>query len=137
MGMGYGANITVVIEQEEISKLGLSSFLRLFALLEQHEVELDELASCIRHDDSLDGLEEEQEEEIFKAYEAFQEEFQQATGVGIELCYHSQSDHGDKYDQVDGGYFALDWHDVYQMTPQAKALKEKVHFEDQFFVTYG
>ena len=137
MGMGYGANMAVVITTEEILKLELPSFLKLYALLEQHEVELDELASCIAYNDTLDNISESEGEEIFLTYEAFQQDFKELTGIGIELSYHSSNNEGDYYDDVDGGYFALDWSDVYVMSDKAKDLKEKVQFECQYYVTYG
>ena len=137
MGMGYGANMAVVITTEEILKLELPSFLKLYALLEQHEVELDELASCIAYNDTLDNISESEGEEIFLTYEAFQQDFKELTGIGIELSYHSSNNEGDYYDDVDGGYFALDWSDVYVKSDKAKDLKEKVQFECQYYVTYG
>lgn len=139
MGMGYIAAFDIVVEKKELEKLNMKTLQSLFNVLKKYEVSLEDLARALYYNDAL-GLEnEEEEKEIFNALHAFQEEFRVLTNMNIYLNYHNSSDDGDRYDQVDGAYFALDFLEVYELTPNAKRLKQiqGVDFDIKSFVVFG
>lgn len=139
MGMGYIAAFDIVVEKKELEKLNMKTLQSLFNTLKKYAVSLEDLARALYYNDAL-GLEnEEEEKEIFNALYAFQEEFKALTNMNIYLNYHNSSDDGDRYDQVDGAYFALDFVEVYELTSNAKRLKQiqDVDFDIKSFVVFG
>lgn len=60
------------------------------------------------------------------------------TNISLLLGHHDSSSDGSRYDQVDGAYFYLGYGDVYDLTPEAKALKESgAEFTLKSWVTFG
>ena len=141
MGMGYAANISEVIEVEEIKKLKLESFAKFEEALKESRVSLDVLASHLQFDSDItfedDDIDEDRANKIVVLYESFVEEFKKKYKIGLHLNYHDQEDVGSRYDEVDGAFFELDFTDMYELTEAAKKLKQKVSFEMKAFVSYG
>lgn len=139
MAMGFGANFAIVIDNEKLEEMNLGSYTNLLQALKERNVSMDSFASSIYHDDMFydeDGEEVKDQDFLYGVYKAFLEEFKEKTGIDINLCHHSADDDGDCYDEVDGAYFELDFGDVYQLTPEAKALQKTAGFEMKFFVKF-
>jgi hypothetical protein len=91
------------------------------------------------HDDDVIGTRVGQE--IEEAHAALADAFRLATTEGdsvltLHPCYHGEDD-GDRYDEVEGGY----WHvgGMYEISPAGKKLRTfgKDLAERKFFVTHG
>lgn len=141
MGMGYSANLEIVINESEIKKLNIGSFNTFLSTLNKVGVTLDQFAQA---EELLDELSEivgdipqQDEEELLTIYSQFKKDFASKTGINIDLRYHNRLDDGDRYDEVDGAFFALEYSDVYKMSPEAKELAKTAHFDFASFVSFG
>lgn len=137
MGMGYSGASAIVIDTEKVEGMNLATYQNLVNKLDEFDSSIGALAQAIDREYYIEDLEDEENDELFTLYEAFKEEFKSVTGVGVELAYHDRQDDGSRYDQVDGAFFALDYRDVYELTPAAKKLKETAGFEEKYFVVFG
>lgn len=81
-------------------------------------------------------LNEDESKEIFDLYQKFVEEFKKETKISIELQYHDKEVDGSRYDMVDGGFWELDFDDIFQYTPEAESLRKIVRFEWVKFVEF-
>lgn len=136
MPQGYGAVFAIQVKQEDLEKLNLKSYNGFMNELKEQNVDLDEFAFYIRHeiDEPDDNIEM---QKLHNAFNAFQEEFKQKFNMRIALNYHNKEEEGSYPDQVDGGYFALYFDEVYQLTDNAKTLNEKVPFDTVQYVVFG
>ena len=142
MGMGYSGAFALVIEQEKIEEMSLVTFKNFLEGLKTYNVPLSHFAQSysiedVIYDEEGEELSEDSMNKLYDLFESFQEEFKNRTGVDIYIGYHDQEEQGSHYDDVDDVFFALDFSDVYEMTPEAKYLQEKTGFEMKFFVSYG
>lgn len=142
MSMDFSASFALVIEQEKIEKMNLVTFRKLLRGLKLHNVSLSNFAHSYSVEDVIyneegEELSKDSMDEIYELFEDFKEEFKNSTGVGIDLGYHNQEEQGSCYDDIDGVFFALNFSDVYEMTPEAKHLQKKTGFEMKYFVTFG
>lgn len=143
MGMGYGANFALTISEENVHRIIKEPFEQLMDVLKKWEVDFGAFAQCIRNDwdlqEELDPMSQDVEEEIMDTFEAFRKAFQEKTHMNIYLNYHSSEDHGDRYDTIDGGFFELNFSEVFEHTPNARKLVEimKVPIDIEYFVTFG
>ena len=146
MGMGYGACNAIVVDTDKLKEMNLSSYYLLMNALNKYDVSFEEFARAISLDDDILVLDEAGDQEVLcedmtqdllELYKALGLEFEKETGLHIYLIYHNSADNGDRYDEIDGAVWGLDFHDVYKMTPEAEALKNRLPFETQWFVEYG
>ena len=148
MGMGYSGNSIIEVTTEKLTEINPASFNRFIETLEKYQVSLDAFAIAITDEgdimtkdtESGEGEEvlcESMSKDLDRAYLTFIRQFKEDTGVAIELFYHDGENKGDRYDDIDGATWALNFDDVYQMTPKAEALKNNLPFERQWFVEYG
>lgn len=128
MGVGYAANFILAVEKEKLEKF--KSYQELLAGLKKYDVPLEDFAQAIESDDVI-------YKELDTLYESFQNEFKQVTGVEINIGYHDPDNDGDRYDQVNGVFFGLDFGDMYELTPDGKKVQDTLGFEWKFFVTFG
>lgn len=140
MGMGYGANWTLAVDEEALSKS--QDYQNFIAVLKKNKADKDSFAQFYAFDSGFENADGEEldlkaQDEIMDVYRKFQSEFKEKFGITIDVGYHSKDDHGDRYDEVDGAYFEVEFDDVYEMTPKAKAFKEEFPFEAKYFVHYG
>jgi hypothetical protein len=159
MGMGYGSNFADVIEFEDVEKLCPDEVGSLTKALEKYGVAMETLAQAFRWEEpelddlqtavgegapetldekDWDAYEEQGVQEIAEAFENLKAAFAQATRVGesnltLSIGYHNAEDDGDRYDDVDGVFWAVGG--LYQLTPSGKKIGDKV--ERKFFVTLG
>lgn len=76
-------------------------------------------------------------DKLISAYINACDAFKKETGLQLYLNYHNSEEEGSRYDDVDGGFWAMDFHEVYKMTPEAEALSKKTHFGIRQYVSYG
>ena len=103
--------------------------------LDDLQMAVDEAAQDVT---DLDAHEANGVQEITEAFKALQAAFAKATAVGdshldLSISYHDAEDEGDRYDEVDGVFWAVDG--LYQLSPAGQKFGDKV--ERQFFVTFG
>ena len=63
--------------------------------------------------------------------------FKEKTGLSLCLSCHDSDSNGDRYDDVDGTYYTLDFYEEYKVSDKAKALNDTFPFDMRLFVTYG
>lgn len=141
MPMGHSACLEVVIEVEKLEEIVPVELKQLNDFFEnKEESSLDELIRSYCTDDACDGLEEKEQEEAIILLNNLLKAFKDKTGIELLVGYHDNESSGDCYDEVDGAFFTLEWTDVFTLTPEAKALKDKFG-EDAFdikrYVVYG
>jgi hypothetical protein len=143
MGMGYGSNCVDVVDEKSLSKVGKCKALlaSLTKAVEETGAGMDDFAQnfeCEQDiDKAADSITEEPEEQknIVRLYNALVKEFEKQTKLGLTLCYHS-SDDGDRYDDVQGVYWAVDGYR--EISKAGKAAEKKgIHIAHVGFVTFG
>lgn len=141
MGMGYGANNILALNEEKLRKEFEQEFKALEATLEPVELSLKELAQAEQYQSSVqdeyEDISNEQETLIYDALDKLTDAFKDTYGFTLHLGYHDSDSEGGRYDDVDGVFFSLSYGEVYTIKPEARVLNEKIGFEDKFFVTYG
>ena len=141
MGMGYGANNILALNEEKLRKEFKQEFETLEATLELLELSLGDLAQAQQYEsplqDEYEDISVEQEAMVYSALNQLTEAFKDTYGFTLYLGYHDNEAEGSRYDDVDGVFFSISHGEVYGIKPEAKVLNEKIGFEDKFFVTYG
>ena len=130
MSYGAGANYADVIEDNKVMKLCPKEWIALqHAMNEAGEYEgqdYEELASSEREEIILSP-------EVKKAYEALMKAFKKKTGLTMMMEYHDCDECGDRYDDINGAYWAVGG--MYQLTKAGKKMEKLV--KRSLFVTYG
>jgi len=144
MGMGHSACKTTTIHESEVDKIVPNELKAFNDYLAEIGVDKNyQLGQDIQNGDihnSLDDLDEKYDvdevaEKISELANALCDAFEKATGVSIYTQGHDSEENGSRYDDVDGFFWELS---VYQLTPEAQALKEKgIKFEDAYYVSFG
>lgn len=139
MGMGSAAASALVVERDDLKELKLESFKTFEAHLIEANVDFDDVAIVRSGFREVDLNEDDQEEldVALELFEKFVKEFRIKYGLNIELDYHDQEDEGDRYDDLDGAFFCLDFHEVYTLTPQASVLNSIAPIERKAFTVWG
>lgn len=154
MGQGYTAGFSIHITNEDVDKLELESYNEFVNQLKLEGVTFDAFAEIVQYiemhytaETPVDtyvgqiAIDFEEKEESIKCllvkYNAFKEEFKLATKISIWLNYHNQDTQGDLYDDIDGGFFALNYDEVYVLSDAAKELQKVTSFQTAHFVVYG
>jgi hypothetical protein len=129
MGMGYGANFAEVVEQDFVQEQCPKAFRMFFTALDKEEDEtLQTFAIKV-------GQGEEDETGVWKAYYALLRDFQKKTKLKLSIGYHDSKNDGDRYDDVNGVFWFLDFDSVYKRTSAAKKFADKITLK--FYVTFG
>lgn len=148
MGMGYSGNSIIEVTTKKLTEANPASFNKFIETLEKYQVSLEAFAIAIAFEDDIltkdtesgEGEEvlcESMSKDLDRAYLKFIRQFKEDTGIAIELFYHDGENNGSRYDGIDGATWALNFGNVYQMTPEAQALQNYLPFETQWFVEYG
>lgn len=154
MGMGYGANFALTVEETVLEKMApeamkiLSDKVRETTDLLGDEALEEVSRPDFDMDDAIevtnrfvDGLDEASTKDAVVLLTAIREvlmAFKAQTGMDLYAHLHPGDEYGDVYDDVNGIYFALAFADVFQETEQMKAAKENgADYDFSFFVTYG
>jgi hypothetical protein len=139
MGIGYAANLEIVIENDSLRKIVPKEYDKLIKLLEVHNCTIEQLAMYECELDYLpECLDKDAYNEVFAAYDELVFEFESKTKIKLYLKYHDSTRYGDRYDDVDGAFFALSWKDAVCFTKEAQELVEngsKIAFKG--YVTFG
>jgi hypothetical protein len=137
MGMGYGAYFEWVVEEEKLKQVCEEEYGELSEVLKKFKVSFDELASAICYQSEIE-VEEEEVNEIFFSFDQLVKRFKEKTDLTLHLGYHDSSDSGDRYDELDGYFFAVDFSEIYELTPVAKKAKEQgINIRAKTYVSYG
>ena len=153
--MGHAPVFVVEIERNNVTKLGLPTHRTFLDTLIKHGVSFDEFAQIVDEiyrsydipndddseyiDDMSDNYDVEKESlrDIIASYKAFRDEFRNKYGLFIDCAYHDASEEGDCYDDIDGGYYRLDFSEIYQLSDKAKTLQKDAPFQISQFVVFG
>ena len=130
MSMGYSASYAETISEENLRKIcpeELDTFLGLFG----------DKGLCGSLEDAARSLEWQDGdcvETVDNAYLDIQSAFKTKTdGLELHIGYHNSSEEGDRNDEVDGVYWAVDG--VYEHTPAGKKLRDVI--ERKFWINFG
>jgi hypothetical protein len=138
MGMGYGACFEWVVSEKSVKQFCEEEFEIVDKLLYKHDVSWDDLARAIRYNDAIDELEDNDSDTIYFAYHQLVKRFKEKTDLTLDLGYHNKDDDGDRYDEVDGYFFTVDFGEIYELTPLGKKVKEQgVDIGVKTYVSYG
>jgi hypothetical protein len=131
MGMGYGANYADVVTANFVKKIRPKEYADFMKALKAADVDFDSFAQ------SLNNTED---EELSKKFAYLCASFYEATkdassgkGLLLNVGFHDKTEEGDRYDEVDGGFFAVGG--AYEMTPSGKQFAKQI--KRKFYVTFG
>ena len=141
MGMGYGANYVDVISLDALRKLIPDAVKKFQSAMDDAKMDFDTFCQIMQDAESggdNPNYDSGQKMIARNAMKSLAAAFKKATKVGksgltLWAQYHSQADEGDRYDDVDGGFFSVD--EMYCLTPAGKKIHKMV--ERKFFVTFG
>lgn len=136
MPMGYGAVFAVNVKIEDLEKLNMPTYQAFIEKLKAEGSNLDEYAHCLRHE-TEEKYEGKDIKGIHQAFEDFRNAFEERFNMEIFLEYHNKDEEGSVYDEVDGGYFALNFKQTYRLTKEAENLQKELPFEIVQYVTFG
>lgn len=137
MGMGYGACFEWVVSEESVKQVCEEEYRELSEVLDKFEVSFDELASSICYQSEIEA-EEEEVDEIFFSFDQLVKRFKEKTDLTLHLGYHDSNDNGDRYDELDGYFFTVNFSEIYELTPVAKKAKEQgIDVSLKTYVNYG
>lgn len=139
MGMGYGANMEMVISDNDLKKVVPEEYQAFFNMLENLGISFENVANAISNDWEMEDIEEEQEKEVREVWLDLQTAFHEKTSIHLWMGYHDSNDYGSRYDDVDGGFFGLSWWEVLEYTKDFKELMNRFSAKPELkcFVTYG
>ena len=127
MGMGMSGAYADAIEDDKLKALFPKEHAGLLAACAAGKIGLGGLAEGLRDEEELPGPR--------NALDALRGAFgKRFSGLTLSLEYHDQENQGDRYDEVDGAYWAIDG--LYVLSKGARKLGAK-NFERKFFVNYG
>ena len=146
MGMGYGGDWADVMEWDEIKKIVPEEAAAFEQQLQAADVEMDRFCEAMwwHHDLALmyvavggEDAATQAIERIGAAWKRLAEAFTEATtveGAGLELNprYHDP-DHGDRYDEVEGGFFHVEG--AYRLSPAGRKYAREIR--RRRFVEFG
>jgi hypothetical protein len=134
MGMGHNAAFAETVEEDFVKQTCPTEFQSFIDALDEIDgITIEHFARDLMNsliDDSEDGY-----RNLISRYDELCSDFCKKTGIIIFLSYHDSSNDGDRYDEVDGHFWCLDYDCVYQKTPAAIALGDKI--TRKFYVQFG
>lgn len=138
MGSGYSANFEITIDENDVRIIVPNEFTKLDQTMRKYKIDLDRVAQSEEYCDSIEELEESEYDEVMAALRNLYNKFKKKTGIDIALCYHDSNEYGDRYDDVNGYFFALNFDDVYKKTAKAKKLFDAgVNIGFSYYVSFG
>lgn len=127
--MGYGAAFCESIEEESIKKFCPKEYDYFIDLIDEREIDLEEFAKNAAVNELGDYA-----KDIVKAYTDLQKAFTKETDLGLYIDFQDP-DSGDRYDEISGIYWAVNFDDMYQLTPAGKKIGNLV--TRKFYVVFG
>lgn len=151
MGMGFSAAVCWVIDDDKLRKVSnhVSSYRsKLDTVMEKYGIDLALVAKCVDYQDWYDvsevlyddhEMDETEVEEVLKEIETLLgnicAHFNSQTGLYLDLAFHDSMEYGDRYDDVDGAFWALTG--VTELTPAGKKATEQGLVWQAHFVHFG
>jgi hypothetical protein len=143
MGMGYAGSFALTIQDKSVKNtVGTVLFNKY-----QKAIDKSPLEESIIINDCFDINEHELSDSdvklvnnAIKAFTAVIKKFYDTTGIHITRCYHNADDDGDRYDDINGMYWELDFSSVYTLTTKAKKFQKTLkndRISFSHFVTFG
>lgn len=130
MGMGYSANFAETVEQDFVKQTCPKEFENFMDALDKDEnITLEEFAKNVSFDEN------DNKSDVFKSYEKLTESFKAKTGLNLYLGFHDQENDGDRYDDLSGTFWYLDFDEVYKLSVAAHKIAGKI--SRRYFVTLG
>jgi len=148
MGMGYGGGFAVVIDEKDVAKTTRKEFQayqNAAKVFTDTDGDLGNFARDVdfgQPGDSVDAgipAQVEAHKKLLAAYDALQKAFKRKTGITLYVGYHNADEEGDRYDEVDGLFWALEFSDCYPASKEFKKLRKgcKEECEIKHYVTLG
>ena len=137
MGMGYFANSTDTIEEETIVKVCKDEFKAFTDSFDGLDFDIEDFAQESEYGYEIETDDDDGMKRVNDAYTKLIDTFYDRTQLTLNISYHNDEE-GSRYDDVEGIYWEVG--NVYQLTPQAKAFKEKYGdnaIKSSQFVTFG
>jgi hypothetical protein len=140
MGMGYQGEMALVLDKEKVEALVAEPYAAFLSALDKHERNFNGFARAYSITDSIElenlGADEQLVlDEMLHSFSAVSAAFKSKTGLSLYVDYHNSQEEGDEPDDVDGGFYCLDFNEVYNMRQKARALHKKAPIEMAFCVT--
>ena len=137
MGMGVAPCQTVTVTTEALKQVVPNEYKRFADICIQAEIDLEtvcyiEEIYALRDGEEFECENDVTSKDVVKVYEALCEAFS-TTGLSLNIN-HINEDEGGRYDDVEGLFWEVSG--VYQLTPEAKAFKEKFGNESIKDVAY-
>lgn len=130
MSMGYASGYADTVDENTVKEFCPAEFKAFMETVEQSSQSLDEVARLTNFS-PID--EDEIDKDVYQAYIRLQEAFERNTGLTLDLSFHDADEEGDRYDDVNGPFWAVDG--VYQITPAGKKMMSFINRVN--FVTFG
>jgi hypothetical protein len=125
-----------VIEEDKVKQVCEQEYRELEEVSKKYNLSMNELARAIRYHNEIDV--EGGSDEVFYAYDQLLKKFKQETDLTLDLGYHDSNDSGDRYDELDGYFFAVNFSEVYELTPVGRKAKEQgIDICVKSYVSYG
>lgn len=137
MGMGYFANSTDTIQEETIVKVCKDEFKAFTDSFNGLDFDIEDFAQESEYGYEIETDDDDAMKRVNDAYTKLIDIFYERSGLTLNISYHNE-DEGSRYDDVIGIYWEVG--NIYQLTPQAKAFKEKYGdntIKSSQFVTFG
>ena len=140
MGMGVAPGMVIPVSRGTIKKVVEKEFLALEEALKKADSSIDQLAQALQMEDigvclNNDNIDpEELEELVHRVYDSFKAE----TGLSLELIYIDPDD-GDRYDDISGSVFTVEYRAVFEKTAEAKKFENRFNenLDIAFFTQFG
>lgn len=154
MGMGYGANFSLVVGDHILAQVLPQEWERfqgtlkkvdifydgdLVECFQERELDIERAAGILMREEMMgDGAGREDCLDFLHAMQDLRAAFRQKSGLDVYANIHDSDDAGDRYDDVSGLYFEYSFQDIFEETETIKAAKEKgITYDFAYFVTYG
>jgi hypothetical protein len=136
--MGFAASYADVIEWSDVVKLCPKESLDILKKLDEYNIDISDFCGLVHESEPIVPELVNPDinvNELIKLLEALEEGFKLATKVGdsyltLHVGWHCKESNGDRYDEVDGGFFHVNGVHTYSLA--GKQLKD--HIERKFYV---
>lgn len=135
MGMGYSAHHAIRMKTELIERLAPGEMARLKLLLSASNLTMRDFADYVCETWDFDEGDEAVMETALELYTEITIKVREETGLEPYLNVHNSASNGDRYDDVDGEYWEVDFSQIFTRTPAGEKWKEEL--EEIRFVSYG
>lgn len=131
MSMGYQGEMAFVLDNEKVEALVAEPFAAFLTVLDKHEWNFNGFARAYSITDPIElenlGADEHLVlDEMLQSFSAVEKAFKDKTGLTLYVNYHNSQLDGDVQDEISGGFYCLDFNEVYRLTENARKVNEQV-----------